>query len=161
MKIVKCHLVVLKMWCNIIILHWNDSFCIDMFVLAVLNCQSSFYCKKDFQKPVCSIFGYNTRSMRNNRSIARGSNTSNIFCRDKTYLGVEVTTRMGIDWNIYLIINERCKTDQKLHINIFIFMINYQCYIGCRGYRLCHHNYNLETLMDWYLAPFLVYKAKS
>ena len=83
MKIVKCHLVVLKMWCNIIILHWNDSFCIDMFVLAVLNCQSSFYCKKDFQKPVCSIFGYNTRSMRNNRSIARGSNTSNIFAVTK------------------------------------------------------------------------------
>ena len=148
-------------------------FCIDIFVLAVLNCQSSFYCKKDFQKRVYSIFGYNTRSMRNNRSIARGSNTSNIFRRDKTYLGVEVTTRMGIDCNFYLIINEWwCKPQTKnknngfqsnhiLYVNIFIFLINYQCYIGCRGYRLCHHNYNLETIMGWYLAPFLVHKAKS
>ena len=120
-----------------------------------------FLLQKRISETCFLIFGYNARSMRNNRLIARGSNTSNTFCRDKTYLGVEVTTRMGIDWNIYLIINERCKTDQKLHINIFIFMINYQCYIGCRGYRLCHHNYNLETLMDWYLAPFLVHKAKS
>ena len=105
------------------------------------------------------IFGYNARSMRNNRLVARGPNTSNTFCRDKTYIGVEVTTRMGIDCNIYLIINKL--RDHKLYVKIFIFLINYQCYIGCRGYRLCHHNYNLETIMVCYLAPFLVHKAKS
>ena len=82
MKIVKCHLVVLKMWCNIIILHWNDFLhwcsCTCGVKLPVF-----FYCKKDFQKRVCSLFGYNTRSMRNNRSIARGSNTSDIFAVTK------------------------------------------------------------------------------
>ena len=74
-----------------------------------------FLLQKRLSETCFSIFGYNARSMRNNRLIARGSNTSNTFCRDKTYLGVEVTTRMGIDCNIYLIINERCgfKTDQN------------------------------------------------
>ena len=68
------------------------------------------------------IFGYNARSMRNNRLIARGSNTSNTFCRDKTYLGVEVTTRMGIDCNIYFIINERYtenKNNGQLTLNSY------------------------------------------
>ena len=73
-----------------------------------------FLLQKRLSETCFSIFGYNARSMRNNRLIARGSNTSNTFCRDKTYLGVEVTTRMGIDWNIYLIINERwCKLQTK------------------------------------------------
>ena len=66
-----------------------------------------FLLQKRLSETCFLIFGYNARSMRNNRLIARGSNTSNTFCRDKTYLGVEVTTRMGIDCNIYLIINER------------------------------------------------------
>ena len=66
-----------------------------------------FLLQKRLSETCFLIFGYNARSMRNNRLIARGSNTLNTFCRDKTYLGVEVTTRMGIDCNIYLIINER------------------------------------------------------
>ena len=113
MKIVKCHLVVLKMWCNIIILHWND-FLHWYICTCGVKLPVFFLLQKRLSETCFLIFGYNARSMRNNRLIARGSNTSNTFCRDKTYLGVEVTTRMGIDCNFYLIINEWwCKPQTK------------------------------------------------
>ena len=172
MKIVKCHLVVLKMWCNIIILHWND-FLHWYICTCGVKLPVFFYCKKDFQKRVCSIFGYNTRSMRNNRSIARGSNTSNIFAVTKHTLVLKwQLVWQSIVISIWLSMNDDVnpkrnnknngfQSNHILYVNIFIFLINYQCYIGCRGYKLCHHNYNLETIMGWYLAPFLVHKAKS
>ena len=95
-------------------------FCIDIFVLAVLNCQSSFYCKKDFQKRVYSIFGYNTRSMRNNRSIARGSNTSNIFAVTKHTL----VLKWQLGWesiviSIWLSMNDDVNPKRKIKIMVF------------------------------------------
>ena len=96
-------------------------FCIDIFVLAVLNCQSSFYCKKDFQKRVCSIFGYNTRSMRNNRSIARGSNTSNIFAVTKHTLVLKwQLVWQSIVISIWLSMNDDVNPIRKI-IKIMVF----------------------------------------
>ena len=94
-------------------------FCIDIVVLAVLNCQSSFIAKKTFRN-VFSIFGYNTRSMRNNRSIARGSNTSNIFAVTKHTLVLKwQLVWQSIVISIWLSMNDDVNPIRKIKIMVF------------------------------------------
>ena len=128
MKIVKCHLVVLKMWCNIIILHWNDFLHWYIFVLAVVNCQSSFYCKKRHSETCFLILGYNARSMRNNRSIARGSNTSNIFAVTKHTLVLKwQLVWQSIVISIWLSMNDDVNPIRKIMVfkAITYYMLTY------------------------------------